>query len=923
MGQRRARRRTGRGAGRARRGLLVLVVGAHALVGAPAPPVAAAVAPTAWGSTTDDGCFVVGAHRTFADRVPTRDEVRWWLGSLVGGGSRAGVVQSLLRGDAWLHPEVTRLYEEALDRAPEVSDLAYWSDLVRDGMSLSKVASFVYGSPELRSSGPDDAAYVTELYRRLLHREPDPSEIPFWVGQLEQRGAHRVAASFLGTPESRRTRAARLVLGLLAREAGAADAPYAEALRTTDDLGLARLIGISDELDQRLDAACELPAIALGAFAGAVPRGKVGDPFSARLVAFGGTGPYTWSTTGAPPGVAVAGEALAGTPTQPGTYRVRATATDARGATATVEVTVAVDPAAAPRRPGDDLLWYAPDTDAEYLWTSARNGTYRSTPLLAPSGATAITGRFDRSGGPDVLWYGPGGAPDQLWLASGSGYRHVRVSIAGSYVPVPLDANGDGIDDILWYSPAAGGDTIWMARGDGTFRSRPARVDGLFVPVVVDLDGDGADDVFWYGPGSAPDRIWRNRGDGTFATVSTAVWGSYTPVALDAGGDGRTDILWYAAGTGADHLWTSRGDGSWRSTPLRINGRYQPVVLDHDGDGRGDVLWYGAGGAADSLWHSTGTGFRSLGLRIDGRGLPVVVDHDANGRDDLFLYVPGSGADTLYLSRGDGSFTARGRSVNGFYHPLSVDVGTGTGRRPAATVYRSPPAEPGFPWFSGVELRDLFNALEPLPGTAFPAVAPITGHGGADARIRLLAERRGYRLRAVATGGLVGYGSVTLRPDAAEAVRQMTAAARAAGHVMTVSYGFRSVDLQRRLFLRRIPYSNGAIAAGWADGAIEAALRWVAPPGYSRHHSGYVVDLRDRSGRAFGSTGSARWLEADNFANAKRFGFIPSYPAGAGRQGPDPEPWEYAYVGTDAIRCAGWTTRLVDTRAYWTCPAGP
>ena len=44
-------------------------------------------------------------------------------------------------------------------------------------------------------------------------------------------------------------------------------------------------------------------------------------------------------------------------------------------------------------------------------------------------------------------------------------------------------------------------------------------------------------------------------------------------------------------------------------------------------------------------------------------------------------------------------------------------------------------------------------------------------------------------------------------------------------------------------------------------------------------------------------------MSADNYAAAKVFGFVPSYPVGATAIGPDPEPWEFTYVGVHNIRC--------------------
>ncbi|HEY6530854.1 MAG TPA: hypothetical protein VIY72_01025, partial [Acidimicrobiales bacterium] len=54
----------------------------------------------------------------------------------------------------------------------------------------------------------------------------------------------------------------------------------------------------------------------------------------------------------------------------------------------------------------------------------------------------------------------------------------------------------------------------------------------------------------------------------------------------------------------------------------------------------------------------------------------------------------------------------------------------------------------------------------------------------------------------------------------------------------------------------------------------------------------------------FASSAAYRWLSEANYANAKVFGFVPSYPVGAGAIGPDPEPWEFTYVGVRQLRCA-------------------
>ena len=216
--------------------------------------------------------------------------------------------------------------------------------------------------------------------------------------------------------------------------------------------------------------------------------------------------------------------------------------------------------------------------------------------------------------------------------------------------------------------------------------------------------------------------------------------------------------------------------------------------------------------------------------------------------------------------------------------------------------------------FSPNGFRDLYEAQSPRLTEEAPLV---TGMAEADQRIASLAQARGYRLRAQADPALLadaGAGRL-LQPPALRAFRGLQAEAAAQGLSLELVSGFRTVSRQRAIFLgalaergrRRLgrSYTPDEIAAGTADEALEAILAESAPPGFSRHHTGYALDLNDPStGRPFTEFGGSRahgWLAADNYLAAKRFGFIPSYPPGAGAQGPDPEPWEFVWVGEAAL----------------------
>lgn len=197
--------------------------------------------------------------------------------------------------------------------------------------------------------------------------------------------------------------------------------------------------------------------------------------------------------------------------------------------------------------------------------------------------------------------------------------------------------------------------------------------------------------------------------------------------------------------------------------------------------------------------------------------------------------------------------------------------------------------------FTDAEFQQIFDSVD-LPGVAPAGPAPsITGDIDVDARIRNLAEERGYRLRPTADTELVTVEGVRLHPDAAEAWRALQSAARDEGHSLQIISGYRSVETQKALFLRRL--------GGFGDAAIDATLARVAPPGYSKHHTGHAIDITQRGFRAgqFHRSSGWVWLTDDNALNAKRFGFIPSYPPDAPHQGPDPEPWEWTYVGVEAL----------------------
>ncbi|HUA67861.1 MAG TPA: M15 family metallopeptidase [Candidatus Saccharimonadales bacterium] len=130
---------------------------------------------------------------------------------------------------------------------------------------------------------------------------------------------------------------------------------------------------------------------------------------------------------------------------------------------------------------------------------------------------------------------------------------------------------------------------------------------------------------------------------------------------------------------------------------------------------------------------------------------------------------------------------------------------------------------------------------------------------------------------------------VKLRAGAAVALRNLITEARAAGVTIIPISGFRSVAYQQSLFQKAVA----------KYGSEYAAVRWVARPGHSEHHTGLVIDLGDEANPAgdveptFEETPAFYWLQK----NAAQFGFELSFPRNNPR-GVNYEPWHWRFVGT-------------------------
>lgn len=132
----------------------------------------------------------------------------------------------------------------------------------------------------------------------------------------------------------------------------------------------------------------------------------------------------------------------------------------------------------------------------------------------------------------------------------------------------------------------------------------------------------------------------------------------------------------------------------------------------------------------------------------------------------------------------------------------------------------------------------------------------------------------------------------------ADALKQMLADCKAAGHTPYICSAYRTWDDQVYLFDKKV---NSFISKGYSEAEAKVlAAKETAVPGTSEHQLGLAADILCQSrpwldeGQA--KTATQQWL----MANCHKYGFILRYPKGTTDiTGIIYEPWHYRYVGVE------------------------
>jgi uncharacterized protein (DUF1800 family) len=217
--------------------------------------------------------FVMQQYLDFQDRFGDAGGVGYWTQQIESGARSRGqyILDSInsqeFQGNA---APVVRLYLAYFDRIPDLAGLFFWLGEARGGRSLENISSAFAASQEFRNTygSLSNRAFVDQVYRAVLGRNPDAPGGAFWTDQLDRglisRGAMMLQFSESAEYKSFKTNAVNVIMvyaGMLRR---APDKPgfdfyVAEANRGVPLLNVINGFLNSSEYQQRFIVPIALP----------------------------------------------------------------------------------------------------------------------------------------------------------------------------------------------------------------------------------------------------------------------------------------------------------------------------------------------------------------------------------------------------------------------------------------------------------------------------------------------------------------------------------------------------------------------------------------------------------------------------------------------------------------------------------------
>ncbi|MFV0460955.1 MAG: DUF4214 domain-containing protein [Actinomycetales bacterium] len=212
---------------------------------------AAAATPRTAAAMSGPERFIHAAYQDFLGRAPTTTEITTTTAALNTGTTRGQILLGLAQSPEWVNHIVEDMYLDTLGRGSDAGGLAYWSGRIQRGeLTVAQVAAAFYSSTEYFTTigGGTTRTWISDLYTKLLHRDPDTNGLTYWIDQTSTAGRYTVAHAFYQSLESRQTRVAGLYEALLGRAPDPGGLAYwAEQVLTLGDIALAVNLAGSSE----------------------------------------------------------------------------------------------------------------------------------------------------------------------------------------------------------------------------------------------------------------------------------------------------------------------------------------------------------------------------------------------------------------------------------------------------------------------------------------------------------------------------------------------------------------------------------------------------------------------------------------------------------------------------------------------------
>jgi len=171
--------------------------------------------------------FLTKAFQDVLGRPLDASGSAYWSGLMKNGMSRTQVASQLLRSAEGSRVRVQALYNAYLHRPADASGVAYFAGMLQQGSTIEQVRAAMLGSAEyFQHGGATNQGFIAALYQDVLGRAADPQGITFFTQQIKVSSRAAVAQQVLTSPEGRQRRIAALYNRYLHRPASASASAY-------------------------------------------------------------------------------------------------------------------------------------------------------------------------------------------------------------------------------------------------------------------------------------------------------------------------------------------------------------------------------------------------------------------------------------------------------------------------------------------------------------------------------------------------------------------------------------------------------------------------------------------------------------------------------------------------------------------------